>query len=186
ELRTPLTPVMAVISSLERDDRLPPPVQESLAMVRRNVELEARLIDELLDLTRIAHGKLELSRRRTHLHQVLEQAVETCCGQNPHAGRLRVVKDLAAPDPVVWGDAPRLSQVFWNLLNNALKFTPDGGTVTVRSRLEEGEVVVQISDTGVGIPPGALGHIFDAFEQGDLGTSRRFGGLGLGLAISKA
>jgi CheY-like chemotaxis protein len=190
ELRTPLTPVMAVISSLERDARLPPPVQESLAMVRRNVELEARLIDDLLDLTRIAHGKLELSRRRTHLHQVLAQAVETCCGQNPDAGRLRVVKDLAAADPVVWADAPRLSQVFWNLLNNALKFTPDGGTVTVRSRLAAdagpGEVVVEISDTGVGIPPGALGHIFDAFEQGELGMSRRFGGLGLGLAISKA
>jgi PAS domain S-box-containing protein len=190
ELRTPLTPVMAVISSLERDARLPAPVQESLAMVRRNVELEARLIDDLLDLTRIARGKLELSRRPTDLHQVLEQAVETCCGQSLAAGRLRVVKDLAAPDPAVWADAPRLAQVFWNLLNNAIKFTPEGGTVTVRSWLEAdpepGEVVVQISDTGIGIPPGAMGHIFDAFEQGDLGTARRFGGLGLGLTISKA
>ena len=186
ELRTPLTPVLAVVSSLERDARLPAPVQESLAMVRRNVELEARLIDDLLDLTRIARGKLELSRRPTDLRQVLAEAVEICCGQSLAAGRLHVVKDLAALDHAVWADAPRLSQVFWNLLNNAIKFTPEGGTVTVRSWLEAGEVVVQISDTGVGIPAESLGHIFNAFEQGDLGTTRRFGGLGLGLAISKA
>ncbi|MEA2604921.1 MAG: hypothetical protein QOF89_5913 [Acidobacteriota bacterium] len=201
ELRTPLTPVLAVISSLERDARLPPPVQESLAMVRRNVELEARLIDDLLDLTRISRGKLELSRRPADLRQVLEQAIETCCGQNLVSGRLRVVKDLAALDHSVWADAPRLAQVFWNVLNNAVKFTPEGGTITVRSWVEAtvqeadsatpadtepGEIVVQISDTGVGIPPDSLGHIFNAFDQGDLTTARRFGGLGLGLAISKA
>src|SRR4051794_11846191 len=102
ELRTPLTPVLAVISSLEHDARLPPPVQESLAMVRRNVELEARLIDDLLDLTRIARGKLELSRRPTDLRQVLDEAVEICCGQNLAAGRLHVVKDLAALDEAIW------------------------------------------------------------------------------------
>ncbi|HSS78929.1 MAG TPA: ATP-binding protein [Thermoanaerobaculia bacterium] len=197
ELRTPLTPVLAVISSLEGDDRLEVKVRESLAMVRRNVELEARLIDDLLDLTRIARGKLELSRRQTNLRRLVEQAVETCCGQDMASGRLTLVQDLAAAEPTVWADAPRLSQVFCNLLNNAVKFTPDGGTITVRSQFdapslqasagsEQGEIVVEISDTGVGIRPGALSQIFNAFEQGDQGGNRRFGGLGLGLAISKA
>ena len=195
ELRTPLTPVMAVISSLERDAGLPETARRSLAMVRRNVEPEARLIDDLLDLTRISRGKLELSRRRTDLRQLVEQAIETCCAQAEAAGRLRVVRELADADHAAWADPPRLSQVFWNLLNNAIKFTPQGGTITVRTRVEapppaagaeHGEIVVQVSDTGVGIRPGALGHIFNAFEQGDLGTARRFGGLGLGLAISKA
>jgi signal transduction histidine kinase/ActR/RegA family two-component response regulator len=186
ELRTPLTPVLAVISSLEGDDRLEARVRESLAMVRRNVELEARLIDDLLDLTRIARGKLELSRRPTDLRQIVEQAIETCCSQDLESGRVRIVKDLEGVNHSLWADSPRLSQVFWNLLNNAVKFTPPGGTITVRSRLEPGEIAVQISDTGVGIRPESLGHIFNAFDQGDLGTTRRFGGLGLGLAISKA
>jgi signal transduction histidine kinase/ActR/RegA family two-component response regulator len=186
ELRTPLTPVLAVISSLEGDDRLETKVRESLAMARRNVELEARLIDDLLDLTRIARGKLELSRRQTDLRRIVEQAIETCCSQDMASGRVLIVKDLEDADHSLWADSSRLSQVFWNLLNNAVKFTPRGGTVTVRSRIEQGEIVVQVSDTGVGIPPGALGHIFNAFEQGDLGTARRFGGLGLGLAIGKA
>jgi signal transduction histidine kinase len=186
ELRTPLTPVLAVISKLESDERLEVRIRESLAMVRRNVELEARLIDDLLDLTRIARGKLELSRRPTDLRQIVEQSIETCCGQDTASGRLRVVTDLAVADQTLWADAPRLSQVFWNLLNNATKFTPEGGTITVRSWFEPGEIVVQVSDTGVGIRRDVLGHIFNAFEQGDLGTARRFGGLGLGLAISKA
>ncbi|HEX4964318.1 MAG TPA: ATP-binding protein [Thermoanaerobaculia bacterium] len=186
ELRTPLTPVLAVISSLEGDDRLEAKVRESLAMVRRNVELEARLIDDLLDLTRISRGKLELSRRQTDLREIVEQAIETCCGQDVASGRLRIVKDLVAADQTVWADAPRLSQVFWNLLNNAVKFIPQEGTITIRSWREPSEIAIQLTDTGVGISPGALGHIFNAFEQGDLGTTRRFGGLGLGLAISKA
>jgi signal transduction histidine kinase/ActR/RegA family two-component response regulator len=194
ELRTPLTPVLAVISSLEGDGSLPAKVRERLAMVRRNVELEARLIDDLLDLTRIARGKLELSRRQTDLRQIVERAVENCCSQDMTSGRLTIVKDLEAADPTIWADSPRLSQVFANLLNNAVKFTPPGGTITVRSwfeppstaNIEEGEIVVQVSDTGVGIRPSALGQVFNAFVQGDRGTARRVGGLGLGLAISKA
>jgi CheY-like chemotaxis protein len=97
-----------------------------------------------------------------------------------------LVKDLEDADHSLWADSPRLSQVFWNLFNNAVKFTPQGGTITVRSRLSPGEIAIQVSDSGIGIRPEAMGHIFKAFEQGDLGTARRFGGLGLGLAISKA
>jgi len=190
ELRTPLTPVMAVVSELERDPRLPADIQESLAMVRRNVELEARLIDDLLDLTRISRGKLELERGTTDLREVIRHAVRTCCTQETAAGRLHVVEELAAADHTVWADAPRLSQVFWNLLTNAVKFTPDGGTVRIRSWMETGSepdtLAVQVADTGIGISPDVLPQIFSAFDQGERGTARRFGGLGLGLTISRA
>jgi PAS domain S-box-containing protein len=201
ELRTPLTPVMAVVSNLERDPRLPAEFQESITMVRRNVELEARLIDDLLDLTRISRGKLELERHTTDLREVILHAVQTCCAQETATGRLHIVEELKAADHCVWGDAPRLSQVFWNLLTNAVKFTPDGGTVSIRSWTEPvsdqtasdetapdrpDTLVVQVSDTGIGIPSEVLPQIFSAFDQGEQGTSKRFGGLGLGLTISRA
>jgi PAS domain S-box-containing protein len=191
ELRTPLTPVMAVVSNLERDARLPADIQDALTMVRRNVELEARLIDDLLDLTRISRGKLELECRTTDLREVVRHAVEICCAREISTGRLCIVEELAAADHSVWADAPRLSQVFWNLLTNAVKFTPDGGTVSIRSWTEtatdqpEG-LVVQVADTGIGIPPEVLPQIFSAFDQGEQGTAKRFGGLGLGLTISRA
>jgi signal transduction histidine kinase/ActR/RegA family two-component response regulator len=187
ELRTPLTPVLAVISSLEGDGRLPDPLRREIAMVRRNVELEARLIDDLLDLTRVASGKIQLDRRDVDLHEVVEHAVQTSCAGELATGRRRVEVDLAARGHHLWGDAPRLTQVFWNLLNNAVKFTPEGGTITVRTRDESPvRVAVEITDTGVGIDPEALPRIFDAFEQGEPDVTRRYGGLGLGLAITKA
>jgi PAS domain S-box-containing protein len=184
ELRTPLTPVLAVVSRLEREAGLAEPLRAELARVRRNVELEARLIDDLLDLTRISRGKLELRREVVDLGQVLGQAIETC---GPDLGRFRVTLDLAAPDPRLWGDGPRLAQVFLNLLHNAIKFTPDGGALTLRSRsLGPDRLAVEIADTGIGIAPEVLPRIFDSFEQGERTITRRFGGLGLGLAISKA
>ena len=184
ELRTPLTPVLAVVSRLEREKDLAEPVRAELARVRRNVELEARLIDDLLDLTRITRGKLELRREVVDLGQVIGQAIETC---GPDLGRFRVTLDLAAPDPRLWGDGPRLAQVFLNLLHNAIKFTPDGGTLTLRSRsLGSDRLAVEVADTGIGIAPEVLPRIFDSFEQGERTITRRFGGLGLGLAISKA
>lgn len=188
ELRTPLTPVLALVSGLEYDARLPRDVQGQLAMVRRNLELEARLIDDLLDLTRIRRGKLELRRTVADLRQILEHAVQTV-ERDILQKRLRLVTDLACGDCRLWADAPRLTQVFWNLLHNAVKFTPADGTVTVRLREAEGpegRLVVEVSDTGVGIEPEAQEHIFDAFDQGRPGTAMRFGGLGLGLAISRA
>jgi CheY-like chemotaxis protein len=187
ELRTPLTPVLAVTSGLEHSDRLLPEVRDDFIMMRRNIELEARLIDDLLDLTRVSRGKLELQRHEFDLREVLEHAVQTSCAEEIASGRRRVEIDLAAADHRLWGDASRLTQVFWNLLNNAVKFTPEGGTVTVRSRGEgTNRLAVEISDTGVGIDPELLPRIFDAFEQGEAGVTRRFGGLGLGLAITKA
>ncbi len=191
ELRTPLTPVLAVVSSLEEDRGLAPEVQGQLAMMRRNLELEARLIDDMLDLTRVARGKLELRREGVGLRQVLDHALQTTA-HDLEAKQLRLATDLDAADLRLWADAPRLTQVFWNLLHNAAKFTPKGGTITVRCWREGGAeepggwLNVEVSDTGMGIEPDTLEHIFEAFDQGQPGITRRFGGLGLGLAISKA
>ncbi|HEV7519147.1 MAG TPA: ATP-binding protein [Thermoanaerobaculia bacterium] len=185
ELRTPLTPVLAVVSRLAEESGLAGPLREELARVQRNVELEARLIDDLLDLTRIARGKLELHREIVDLGQLIGQALDTC---GPDlAERLAVTLDLGDGDHRVWGDGPRLAQVFWNLLNNAVKFTPAGGTLSLRSsRPAPGRLAVEVADSGIGIDPEVLPRIFDGFEQGERTITRRFGGLGLGLAISKA
>ncbi len=189
ELRTPLTPVLAVLSRLEAAPELGAHVRE-LAMIRRNVELEARLIDDLLDLTRITRGKLELHRQEIDARRVVEHAVSTTEKELLEKG-LRLDLRLAPEDHRVWADAPRLTQVFWNLLSNAIKFTPPGGTVTVRSRIEHGlfgprELAVEVQDTGIGIDPEVLPRVFDAFEQTGRRITRRFGGLGLGLAVSRA
>jgi signal transduction histidine kinase len=186
ELRTPLTPVLALISALEGSDRLPAELHREIAMVRRNVELEARLIDDLLDLTRVSSGKLQLDRHDVDLREVIEHAVQTSCANEIATGRRSVVIELADDDHRIWGDAPRLTQVFWNLLNNAVKFTPEGATITVRSRREApGRFLVEVTDTGVGIDREVLPRIFDAFEQGEESVTRRYGGLGLGLAITR-
>ncbi|HEY9420500.1 MAG TPA: PAS domain S-box protein, partial [Thermoanaerobaculia bacterium] len=189
ELRTPLTPVLAVLSSLEAAPDLAPHAGE-LAMIRRNVELESRLIDDLLDLTRITRGKLELHRREIDARRVVEHALTTTEKELAERG-LRLEVDLAPEDHRVWADAPRLTQVLWNLLSNAAKFTPPGGTVTVRSRIEHGpfglrELAIEVQDSGIGIEPDVLPRIFDAFEQTDRRITRKFGGLGLGLAVSRA
>ncbi|HEX6900934.1 MAG TPA: CHASE domain-containing protein [Thermoanaerobaculia bacterium] len=191
ELRTPLTPVLAVLSTLEsRLDRGHLPsgeLREGLGRIRRNVELEARLIDDLLDLTRISRGKLELKREMADLRDVLEHALETSFGPLPSQERPRLLLDLAAGDHRLWADAPRLTQVFWNLLSNALKFTPPEGEVRLRTWREGPDgLAVEVTDTGIGIEPEALPHVFDAFVQGPRDITRQFGGLGLGLAISKA
>lgn len=192
ELRTPLTPVLAVVSALETDRRLPVEVRERLGSVRRNTELEARLIDDLLDLTRIERGKLDLHRESTDVLPLLAHAVEACLTPETEAKGLRLVTELAADNHRVWADGPRLSQVLWNLLKNAVKFTPAGGSIRVRSWNEgeagapERSLVIEIVDTGMGIDAELLPRIFDAFEQGQRTITRRFGGLGLGLAISRA
>ena len=191
ELRTPLTPVLAVISGLESAPGLAGHAGE-LAMIRRNVELEARLIDDLLDLTRITRGKLELHRRDIDARQVIQHAVVTVEGEVRSKG-LELTVDLAAEDHRVGADAPRLTQVFWNLLSNAVKFTPPGGRISVRSWNEPSpspggtrELAVEIRDTGIGVDSDVLPRIFEAFEQTDRRITRKFGGLGLGLAVSRA
>jgi len=155
-------------------------------MVRRNVELEARLIDDLLDVSRISRGKIELSRSPVELCKVIDRAVEVC-KRDIEARRLHFGVDMGPAAPYwVEADAPRLQQVFWNLLKNAIKFTPHGGCVGIRCRPNGTHVVIEVNDSGIGIEPAALTRVFDAFEQVEQSITRQFGGLGLGLAISKA
>jgi signal transduction histidine kinase len=190
ELRTPLTPVLALVSALQKDHRLPQDVQEDIAIIFRNIELEARLIDDLLDITRIARGKLELQFIVRDIRPIIEHAVKTCCAHEA-AGKMIVCHEsLTEGDHSARVDAGRLTQVFWNLLKNAIKFTPVGGQIYVRSRRETADganlLLVEIQDTGIGITAETLPRIFGAFEQGDREITQQFGGLGLGLAISKA
>lgn len=185
ELRTPLSPVLAGISLLQKDQTLPERARDHLEVVRRNVELEALLIDDLLDVTRIAGGKVELEQRPVDLCTIIDRAVEVC-RPDIDARRLHFGVDLGTAHPyIVEADAARLQQVFWNLLKNAIKFTPHGGRVGLHCRPEGDAVVVEVVDSGIGIEPAALGRIFDAFGQGERAITQRFGGLGLGLTISK-
>jgi PAS domain S-box-containing protein len=186
ELRTPLTPVLMTAEMLRDDSRLPRDARDALAMMKRNIELEARLIDDLLDLTRIAHGKLALRMEPCDVHSLLALALEMVRNE-ARAKQLAVEVDLQSRQGYVMGDPARLQQVFWNLLKNAVKFTPDFGQVIVRSEQNEGKFTVEIADTGIGIAPETMEKIFLPFEQAaEVQRERRFGGLGLGLAISKA
>ena len=189
ELRTPLTPVLALLTSLEDEATLPPALAADLETVRRNVELETRLIDDLLDLTRITRGKLELHREHIAIGQLIENAINTCL-PDLTAKHLQLVRDLENPGQKLFVDGARITQVLWNLLKNSIKFTPAGGTITVKLRFSNagpnGVVSVVVHDTGIGIPAEQIAHVFDAFEQGGRRITQQFGGLGLGLAISKA
>ena len=161
-------------------------VHNTLDMVRRNVEMEARLIDDLLDVMRISRGKVELSRSTVELCTVINRAVEVC-KPDIEARGLHFDVDLGPAAPYwIEADIARLQQVFWNLLKNAIKFTPHGGCVGVRCRSERGQVVAEVNDSGIGIDEAALPRIFNAFEQAERSITRQFGGLGLGLTISKA
>lgn len=186
ELRTPLSPVMLGLASMEADPRLPPALREDMAMIRRNLDLEAKLIDDLLDMSRVTSGKLGLQKQPTSVHSLLRYVFQIC-GADLKAKELTLTADLNAADDLVLADPARLQQVFWNLLKNAVKFTPGNGTIAVRSRSLDGEgLEVEVRDSGIGIAASALPKVFDAFEQGDPRISGQFGGLGLGLAISKA
>lgn len=186
ELRTPLTPVLMTVSALELNTDLPASVLEDLKMIHRNVELEGRLIDDLLDLSRITSGKLNLQFDRIGLSDLLRHVCEICIG-NFHEKGIRLHRNLSEQAGDVVGDSARLHQVFWNLLNNAAKFTPEGGDVYVTAEhIDDGNAVrVTIGDTGIGMASEALPRIFDAFEQGELRITRKFGGMGLGLAICR-
>ncbi|HYR59284.1 MAG TPA: PAS domain S-box protein, partial [Chthoniobacteraceae bacterium] len=186
ELRTPLNPVLLTASELRRDERLPDDVREALEMMRRNIALEARLIDDLLDLTRITRGRLQLRPERCDAHTLLGYAIEIVQAEIA-AKDLRLSRDFAAKRPWVEGDPARLQQVFWNVLKNAVKFTPRDGDIRLRTRNgSDGQLVIEISDTGIGFAPEMSERIFAPFEQAGLANVHRFGGLGLGLAISHA
>src|SRR5947209_10611758 len=182
ELRTPLTPVLTSVLSLEQAEDLPDELRASLQMIRRNVELEARLIDDLLDLTRISKGKVQLNLEEVDAHLLLRSALEICQA-DIEKKNLALRTDFTATKASLQADPARLQQIFWNLIKNAVKFTPEGGRLEIRTENREDKLRVEVSDTGMGIDAETLPKIFNAFEQG---ARSQLGGLGLGLAISKA
>jgi PAS domain S-box-containing protein len=205
ELRTPLTPVLIAASSLleQSDEALDPNVRSVLEMVRRNVALESRLINDLLDVSRIARGKLVLELETVDVHRAIGDCVEICRDETFVAG-LEVELELDARDHHVNGDDARLMQVFWNLIHNAARFTPGGGTLTIRTsnrpslgdeRVDGSDglgaglarrLIVEFVDTGIGIDPAIRDRIFEPFYQGETDVRHRSQGLGLGLAISRS
>ncbi|HEX6563265.1 MAG TPA: ATP-binding protein [Chthoniobacterales bacterium] len=185
ELRTPLTPALMAVSALQQDQTLSPRAQADLAMIRRNIVLETRLIDDLLDLTRISHNKLELVKVPLELHSVLQDAIDVCAS-GIEAKRLDLSLTLAAKDTDTLGDIVRLQQVFWNVIRNATNFTPVGGAISIStSNPRPGAFKVTIVDSGIGFDPADAENLFESFRQAGDGN-RRTGGLGLGLAISRA
>ncbi len=186
ELRTPLNPVLMTVSAMETDPNLPEVVRADIAMIRRNVELEARLIDDLLDLTRISNNKLHLNREVVDAHELLDYAVHIVQSDSS-ISQAPLKLELGATEMHTHGDPARLQQIFWNLLKNAVKFTPPTGSVLARtSNPEPGQLLVEVIDTGRGIEPALLPVIFDAFQQEHMEDRPSTVGLGLGLAICKA
>ncbi|HET6247197.1 MAG TPA: CHASE3 domain-containing protein [Tepidisphaeraceae bacterium] len=186
ELRTPLTPVLATLTTWEASDELPEAFRDDVQMLRRNLALEARLIDDLLDLTRIVRGKLTLEMEVVDIHDLL-RAVSGMYRSEIQAKEVALSLRLEASHPYTRADPGRMQQVFWNILKNATKFTPQGGRIEIRTSDMPGERIrVSISDTGIGMLPELLGRLFQPFAQGAEEVVRRAGGLGLGMAISKA
>lgn len=186
ELRTPLTPALLTAAALEDDPCLSAEVRDQVGIIRRNIQLEARLIDDLLDLTRISRGKMRVHPVLADVEELIKHAQETISAELRDK-RIAMSVELDAVEHHVRADPARLQQVFWNLLKNAVKFTPEGGSIQVSMfNPVSGRVAVRVKDTGIGIAPTELSRIFLAFNQGGLDGRHHFGGLGLGLSISKA
>src|SRR5436309_948289 len=186
ELRTPLTPVISALEALEAEPARTEETKASLAMIRRNVELETQLIDDLLDFTRIAKDKLQLRFAPVDAHLAISNVVEICRAEAA-SKQLDVHLNLRASTYNVAADAAKFQQIIWNVLKNAIKFTPEEGEIAISSLNPSPEVLtISVRDTGIGIDPEVMRRIFEPFEQGNRSFERRFGGLGLGLAISKS
>lgn len=185
ELRTPLTPVVGWIKLLRSGTLDEKSVAQALDAIERNAWLQSRLIDDLLDTSRIATGKLHFEPKPTDLNLVVKAAVDTV-RSSAAARNIDLTMSFWPASLIVMGEPVRLQQIAWNLLSNAIKFTDPGGKVKVTTGLSGTEARLEVVDTGVGIDPEFLPHVFDRFRQADGSTSRRHGGLGLGLAIADA
>jgi CheY-like chemotaxis protein/nitrogen-specific signal transduction histidine kinase len=185
ELRTPLTPVVGWIKLLRSGSLDEKSVLQALDAIERNAWLQSRLIDDLLDTSRIATGKLHFEPKPTDLNMVVKAAVDTVRA-SAAARNIDLSMSLWPSSLVVMGEPVRLQQIAWNLVSNAIKFTDPGGKVSVTTELSDRQAQLIVADTGVGIEPEFLPHVFDRFRQADGSTSRRHGGLGLGLAIADA
>ena len=184
ELRTPLNAILGWIEVLERNDLSPSRVRHAIDVVKRNARLQAQLIEDILDVSRIISGKLEVETQALSLGALIES---TLSGLLPSASLkgIEVTRDIPDDLPPIEGDPKRLQQVLGNVIANAIKFTPEGGQVRVQCAVSDDRLVTDIRDSGVGIPPELMPHIFDRFWQGDSRSTRRYGGLGLGLAIAR-
>jgi hypothetical protein len=182
ELRTPLNAIIGWTHLLRAPDRDAATSAEGLDVIDRNARIQAQLIDDLLDVSRIVSGKLRVNARRTDLSKVVDATVQSA-RPAVDAKQIRLVTDYVGSPSVVWADPDRMQQVVWNLLSNAIKFTPRGGLVEVSLSARDGHVELSVRDTGQGIKPEFLPNVFAAFRQGDGTATRKYGGLGLGLAI---
>jgi len=185
ELRTPLTPVVGWIKLLRSGTLDEKSVSQALDAIERNAWLQSRLIDDLLDTSRIATGKLHFEPKPSDLNAIVKAAVDTV-RTSAAARNIELSTSLYPSSLIVMGEPVRLQQIAWNLVSNAIKFTDPGGKVTVATEAEGTQARVLVVDTGIGIAPEFLPHVFDRFRQADGSTSRRHGGLGLGLAIADA
>src|SRR5213595_120628 len=186
ELRTPLSPVLLAVENLQNKRPQTADAAATLEMIRRNIRVEQHLIDDLLDVTRISKGKLVLNLTSVNVHGQIRNVVETC--RSEWAGKnIRMQLDLTAGDRFVVADEARFQQIVWNLVQNAIKFSREQGEVRISTVNESpGHLSIIVQDHGIGIEPEAMERIFNPFEQGERSLKRRFGGLGLGLAISKS
>ncbi len=182
ELRTPLTPILGGVYMMrsEPDDRTV--FSRALDIIERNAKTQVKIVDDLLEVSRAVSGKLRLNMESVDLRHVLQAALDTVRPASDAKG-IEIELRMEPGSGAVSGDADRLQQVFWNLLANAVKFTPNSGRIVVELAESEGHVEVRIIDTGIGIHPEFLPHVFDKFRQADTSRTRLYGGLGLGLAI---
>ncbi len=186
ELRTPLTPVLATLSAWEVTNELPSSLRTDLQRMRRNVELEARLMDDLLDLTRIENGKLSLQKEVLDVHGLIQSAIAIFRDEIQSKG-LRLHCRLGAKDSYFEADPARLQQIFLNIIGNAVKFTPERGNIEIATaNSHDKELTITIRDDGIGMSEEVMTRLFQRFEQGDPSAERGYHGLGLGLSIAKA
>ena len=182
ELRTPLTAIYGWVRMLAAEGMADDQRRRALAAVERNARAQTRLIDDLLDVSRAISGKLRLDARPVSISEILSAAIETVAP----AMEAKSIRFESAIDPDVGPvvvDPDRMQQIVWNLLSNAIKFTPEGGTVRLALTRRDSTIEIAVSDSGVGIDAEFLPYVFERFRQADAGSRRRFGGLGLGLAI---
>jgi PAS domain S-box-containing protein len=182
ELRSPLNPILGWARLLQTREFDSAGIKKAIATIERNAKLQAQLIEDLLDVSRILQGKLSLNMTPVSLIFVIEASIETV-RLAAEAKDIQIHKMLDASVGKVLGDSGRLQQVIWNLLSNAVKFTPEGGKIEIQLESIDTQAQITVSDTGKGISPEFLPHVFEYFRQADSTTTRRFGGLGLGLAI---
>ncbi|WP_229205828.1 ATP-binding protein [Duganella sp. Leaf126] len=184
ELRTPLTAILGWSQVLRRGTRDEADLHRGLQTIERNARAQAQLIEDLLDMSSIASGKVRLEMLPLSASAIAAAAIDTV-QPAAEARQVTIATEFDGAAGMVSGDASRLQQIIWNLLSNAIKFTPAGGTVTVGVRREGDQVAIEVRDTGAGITADFIGHVFERFRQADATTTRKHGGLGLGLAIAK-